>query len=248
MPLLSNSQNHTCWPEVIAKDVYKHVYSLKSTVYQVKGQVSGQTVLPLPVGIDKVHEVEKLLIESNGEICDLYLKSAIEGVTIKWSTQINDVLNNDSSDKQHHSSGNNNEHPLPTDELQFWSLRYKNLQYIYEQLKESKVKSMAIILEKTNSAYYNCFKKLFKNVVISLAQARDISMHLGCLKKHIALIGETDFSECIPLLKPLMHVVCLIWSHSEYYDQVKIIVLLKQISNLLILEVNDKRKYLSNHI
>lgn len=96
---------------------------------------------------------------------------------------------------------------------------------------------MAIILEKTNSAYYSCFKKLFKNVVISLAEARDISMHLSCLKKHIALIEETDFSECIPLLKPLMHVVCLIWSHSKYYDQVKIIVLIKQIANLLILEV-----------
>jgi dynein heavy chain len=79
--------------------VQKHVHSLKSTVYQVKGHVSGQTVLPMPVGIDKVHEVEKALIESDGEICDLYLKSAIEGVVIKWATQINDVLLNDSSEK-----------------------------------------------------------------------------------------------------------------------------------------------------
>lgn len=28
---------------------------------------------------------------------DLYLKSAIEGVVIKWASQINDVLNDDSS-------------------------------------------------------------------------------------------------------------------------------------------------------
>lgn len=99
VPLLSNPANHHMWPAVIAKDVHKHVHSLKSTVYQVKGQVNGQTVLPMPVGVDKVFEVERVLIETKGEVCDLYLKSAIEGVVIKWSTQINDVLMNDSSEK-----------------------------------------------------------------------------------------------------------------------------------------------------
>lgn len=45
---------------------------------------------------------------SGGEVCDLYLKSAIEGVVIKWVTQINDVLQNDSSEL---TSGAN---PVPT--------------------------------------------------------------------------------------------------------------------------------------
>lgn len=67
-------------------------------MYQVKGQVNGQTVLPMPVGVERVHEVEKELIESNGEVCDLYLKSAIEGVVIKWATQLNDVLINNTSE------------------------------------------------------------------------------------------------------------------------------------------------------
>lgn len=99
MPLLSNPGNQSKWPAVIAKDVHKHVHSLKNTVYQVKGQVNGQTILPMPVGIDRIFEVEKVLIETNGEVCDLYLKSAIEGMVIKWSTQVNDVLMNDSSEK-----------------------------------------------------------------------------------------------------------------------------------------------------
>lgn len=106
---MSNLKNYDKWPSVIAKDVQKHVHSLKSIVYQVKGHVNGQTVLPMPVGIDKVHEVEKMLIESNGEICDLYLKSAIEGVVIKWSSQINDVLVNDSSEK-----GTYGQNPVPS--------------------------------------------------------------------------------------------------------------------------------------
>lgn len=99
MPLLSNPSNCDKWPKIIAKDVQKHVHSLKSIVYQVKGQVNGQTVLPMPVGVDKVHDVEKALTETNGEICDLYLKSAIESVVIKWAALINDVLVNDSSEK-----------------------------------------------------------------------------------------------------------------------------------------------------
>lgn len=230
VPILSNSQNHAKWPTVIAKDVQKHVHSLKSTVYQVKGQVNGQTVLPMPVGVEKVHEVEKILIESNGEICDLYLKSAIEGVVIKWATQINEVLLNDSSEA---TSGPN---PIPTAELQFWGLRLRNLQYIYEQLKEPRVRSMAIILEKTNSAYYSCFKNLFKNTVMALAEAKDISIHLKPLKKYIRQLQETEFSDCIAILPLLIHVVCLIWYNSKCYDQMKIIVLFKQICNLLIQE------------
>ncbi|KAJ8957969.1 hypothetical protein NQ318_001970 [Aromia moschata] len=199
VPLLSNPVNHMEWPAVIAKDVQKHVHSLKSTVYQVKGQVNGQTVLPMPVGVEKIFDVEKSVVESNGEICDSYLKSAIE-------------------------------------ELEFWNLRLRNLQYIYEQLREPKIKSMAVILEKTNSAYYSCFKNVFKNVVMALAETKDVCLYLTPLRKHIQSLEETDFSESMTLLAPLMHVICLIWSNCKSFDQSKLTTLLKQICNLLILE------------
>lgn len=123
-------------------------------------------------------------------------------------------------------------------ELQFWNLRLRNLQHIYEQLKEPRVKSMAVVLEKTNSAYYSCFKDIFKNIVIALAEAKSICLYLTPLKKHIQLLEETDFSECTPLLAPVMHVICLIWYNCKAFDQVKLITILKQICNLLILEVS----------
>lgn len=96
---------------------------------------------------------------------------------------------------------------------------------------------MAVILEKTNSAYYSCFQTLFKNIVISLAEAKNICLHLAPLKKHIQTLEESEFNECICLLAPLMHVIALIWSNCRYYNEVKIIVLLKQVCNLLIQEV-----------
>lgn len=96
---------------------------------------------------------------------------------------------------------------------------------------------MALILEFTDSAYYPCFKTLFKNVVTgssqqssltglqitririfaALAEARDITLYLNPLTRHFQQLEDTEFSECKVLLKPLMHVVCLIWSNSLYY-------------------------------
>lgn len=98
---------------------------------------------------------------------------------------------------------------------------------------------MAHILENTNSAYYSCFKTLFKNVVLSLTEAKDICLHLAPLKKHISLVEETEFNECGPLLAPLMHTLCLIWSNSCYYNENKLIVLLKQVCNLLIQQAKN---------
>lgn len=119
-------------------------------------------------------------------------------------------------------------------EIDFWNLRNKNLQYIYQQLREARIKSMALILEKTNSAYYSCYQTIFKNVVLSLAEAKNICLYLTPLRKHISLLEETEFNECVPFLAPLMHVLCLIWANSSYYNENKLIVLLKQVCNLLI--------------
>lgn len=72
----------------------------------------------------------------------------------------------------------------------------------------------------------------------ALAEARDISIHLNPLQKHFTQIDETDFAEAKPLLEPLMHVICMVWSRSRYYCQSsKITVLLRQICNLLIHQV-----------
>ena len=50
-------------------------------------------------------------------------------------------------------------------EVDFWNSRLSNLEYIYEQLRDERVRKMAIILEKTDSAYYPCFRTLFQNIV-----------------------------------------------------------------------------------
>lgn len=66
-------------------------------------------------------------------------------------------------------------------------------------------------------------------------------MYLNPLKKCVQQLEEIDFAECKPLLIPLMHVVCTIWGNSRYYNHSsKITVLLRQISNLIIYQVNSE--------
>lgn len=50
-------------------------------------------------------------------------------------------------------------------EIQFWNNRLTNLTQIYEQLRNERIHSMAMILEFTDSAYFPCFRTMFKNVV-----------------------------------------------------------------------------------
>lgn len=127
VPLLSNEDNHKGWPEMVAQDVKKHVHNLKSTVYQVrriltrtktvkfnvtsqvKGQVNGQTILAMPVGVEKIVKAAIILQETGDCSIDLYLKGAIEGVVIKWATQINDVMIENPSNAFNHG-----QNPVPT--------------------------------------------------------------------------------------------------------------------------------------
>ncbi|XP_024080369.1 dynein beta chain, ciliary-like, partial [Cimex lectularius] len=237
VPLLSNKNNHKKWPSSVAQDISQHVHSLKSTVYQVRGYVAGKTVLPMPIGIDRVHEVTKNLKEENETTVDLYLKSSIEGVVIKWAIQINDVLSEESS-----KAFANGQNPTPNSEILFWNNRKENLQYIYDQMREDRVRKMAVILEHTESAYWPCFKDIFFNVVSALTEANEINVYLKPLEVHFGLIQETDFSDVLPCFIPLMHTVCLVWSRCKYYcNSGRIIVLLKQITNLVI---EQAKKYL----
>jgi dynein heavy chain, axonemal len=69
-----------------------------------------------------------------------------------------------------------------------------------------------------------------------LAEARDIALHLKPLQRQLSQLEElTDFSEAGVLLRPLLHVICLIWTYSDYYRNTsKLVVLLRQLVNLLV--------------
>ncbi|CAC5422117.1 DNAH [Mytilus coruscus] len=154
-PLLSNERNHESWPKVVSEDVVRHVHTLKSDVYVITGQTKGKTLLPLPVGAEKIEQVDEQKIES-----DRLLIHSIESMVIDWTHQIRDVLKRDSA--QPLLEGLN---PTPFVEIEFWKTKATNLECIYDQLKEPKVRKMAELLEKIKSSYYPVFKDIFRDVI-----------------------------------------------------------------------------------
>jgi dynein heavy chain len=80
--------------------------------------------------------------------------------------------------------------------------------------------------------------KTFAINISAVTEARDITLHLKPLVKHFEVLENTDFRDVLPLLRPLVHCVALVWANSHYYrTSAKIITLVREIANLLIQEV-----------
>uniref|UniRef100_A0A7N8YQ50 Dynein, axonemal, heavy chain 9 n=1 Tax=Mastacembelus armatus TaxID=205130 RepID=A0A7N8YQ50_9TELE len=228
-PLLSNSKNHTEWPQVVSQDVRRHVHTLKTSVFVMSGQVQGKTLLPLPAGSEKVEQAV-LETETREETVDKSIIYSLESAVIEWSHQIRAVLKKDSSEAL--LEGRN---PTPCTELLFWKNRYTDLESIHSQLKSSKVNKMAMLLEAVESSYSPAFLNMRQDVLSALEEAKDICIYLKPLERLFEDIENADFSDVRSQICPLMHTVCLVWANSRYYNTpARLIVLLQETCNLLI--------------
>ncbi|XP_018428848.1 PREDICTED: dynein beta chain, ciliary-like [Nanorana parkeri] len=235
-PILANPENQKTWPHVLSQDVLRHVSALKSSLSVMVGQVRGKTLLPLPSGSERVEDIEYESEKSDN--LGKTIVHEIESAIIQWSHQVRGVLNRDSSEQILQGRNSN-----PNVELDFWKSRYADLECIYDQLKTKKVRKMAELLEKIESSYFPAFKALFRDVAAALSEAQDINLHLKPLQRHFEEIESVEFNEVKPLIAPLMHVLCLVWAHSKYYNTpTRIIVLLQEICNLFI---QQARNYLN---
>uniref|UniRef100_G3U5X7 Dynein axonemal heavy chain 9 n=1 Tax=Loxodonta africana TaxID=9785 RepID=G3U5X7_LOXAF len=155
---------------------------------------------------------------------------SIESAVIKWSHQVQVVLKRESSQLLLQW-----ENATPRVELEFWKNRYEDLDYIYNQLRTIKVRGMAGLLDKLQSSYFPAFKAMFRDVAAALTEAQDIHAHLMPLHRHLETIQSVEFPKVKPRLRPLLHVVCLIWATcKDYRSPGRLTVLLQEICNLLI--------------
>ncbi|XP_040289656.1 dynein heavy chain 11, axonemal [Bufo bufo] len=237
MPVLSIKKSSQSLPSVISQDMELHVESLKNKILVVKGLLSGRTILPLPSklvtsGSNQLDTITKENVYDRGAL------HAFESMLIKWSYQVRDVIETDSA--QPLLKGLN---PGPSLELNFWKARRENLGGIYEQLQAPIVQKMSAILKEKESSYYPTLQNIITEVRNALVEAEDIDLHLRTLDSPIRLLEETDFPQIRVVIPPLFHTICLIWSHSEFYNApARIIVLLQEFCNLLI---DQAKLYLS---
>lgn len=189
-----------------------------------------QTLLPMPTGMENIYQAQQHFNFSRGEVVNLDIKTAIEGVVIKWAQICTDVLKESSL-----IAFAEGQHPTPFREVEFWNARLKNLENIYDQLRDPRVKKMIIYLESTNSTYLTSFKNIFKDIVAAIVEARNICLYLKPMAKHFSRFEDNDFLDNEEHIRPLVHCVGMLWAQSKYYcDSSKIVTLLQMIGNLLI--------------
>lgn len=167
--------------------------------------------------------------------CTLAIRNSLEEIVTKWSITINEVIQDNSF-----RIFDDVKFPMPSHETSFWNGRLKNLENIYDQLCDPKIRAISAILEKVDSVYFSAFRNTFKSVVESLHEARDVTLYLGPLDQYVETFQITDFDECQPTLKNLMHVVCLVWANSKYYStNDRMVHIFRLIHNLIIDQVRN---------
>ncbi|KAL0819776.1 hypothetical protein ABMA28_007817 [Loxostege sticticalis] len=229
-PLLCNPENQRGWPKIVRNDMQRHINELRNLMHQLKGEMSSQVMLPMPAGVENIYHAEARLRESDGEEVDLYLKTNIEGAVIKWAQQVHDLLQEDS-----YIAFKKTKFPLPIMDIDFYVNRLRNLEGIYSQLRDPRVKRMAHYLEDTRSVYLSCFKTMLTNVVAAIVECRDIYIYQKPLQLHFETFEGTDFSDAKYLIRPMFHCIGLLWGNSRYYCSVeKLIPLLREVCNLVI--------------
>ncbi|XP_012509385.1 PREDICTED: dynein heavy chain 9, axonemal [Propithecus coquereli] len=234
IPVLANEKNRLDWPHMVCQDVRRHAHSLQCDLLVILEQVKGKTLLPLPVGSEKMEFVDSKS-ETVSDAIDKSVIYAIESAVVKWSHQVQMVLKRESS--QPLLQGEN---PTPKVELDFWKSRSEDLEYIYNQLRMIKARGMAGLLDKLQSSYFPAFKAMFRNVVAALAEAQAVHVHLVPLQRHLETLENAEFPEVKPRLQPLLHVICLIWATCKFYRSPgRLTVLLQEICNLLIQQATN---------
>ncbi|XP_055614548.1 dynein beta chain, ciliary, partial [Uranotaenia lowii] len=233
-PIVSNPRNQEGWPDVIKKDVDSHFQDLRNIITEVKGNIINQTLLPMPICIGEVESVGEQVAEGNPDACTLKMKNALEGIVIKWAYQINDVLKEDSN-----SLFKDDHHPSPVEEINFWEARRSNMQNIYQQLLDDRVRQIGVILQGIDSVYYASFKSTFQSVVQAVHEADDVTLYMKPLRKHFEMFESSDFTDNLELVAPMLHCICMVWGYSFYYGtNPRMMVLFKMVSNMMITEAS----------
>ncbi|XP_065180851.1 dynein beta chain, ciliary-like [Sycon ciliatum] len=228
VPLLSNTKNHDGWPEVVTQDVKRHVHDLKNSVNVLNGQMRGRTLLPMPIGTERIEEAVDV-IESGQQI---HLHSGafinnVETILIQWTGLVYDELMRDSG-----SSLKDDPNTSPQVEIEFWRSRTANLEGIWEQLNSYKVLRMKDMLEIAQSAYYPSFHQMYVDVEKALEEAEEINLTLRPMNKLLGSMEEADFPETMATIPAVMHMLALIWANCAYYRKpARMVILLQEIAN-----------------
>lgn len=122
----------------------------------------------------------------------------------------------------------------PSDEYGFWTLRISNLENIYTQLRSPNIQAIGSILVASNSVYAASFQQVVQTSMVELNRARNVSVYLNALVSQTDAFRMSDLDKALPLVRPLVHCMCLMWARSRQYSAQDWSRLLRMIANMLV--------------
>lgn len=163
VPVLSNRNNHESWSCFISQDVERHTEVMKNKVHILRGKISRRTHLPIPTVAENI-DMDQHCSVARLQSDERRLLHAIESVVIKWSHQIQEILDKDSAQPLL-----NGLHPTPETELDFWALRHNNLNCIHRQV---------------SGGCWDCHcKSLTVHTAVYRTAFKLMGMEAGCLRR-----------------------------------------------------------------
>uniref|UniRef100_A0A3Q2QPT1 Dynein heavy chain tail domain-containing protein n=1 Tax=Fundulus heteroclitus TaxID=8078 RepID=A0A3Q2QPT1_FUNHE len=213
---------HPMWPNLISEDISRHVENVCSMTLAVQGSL----LLSWSQGFFFSSSPLPLRYENY----DRTLAHTIETQVISWSSLIQKILKQDSSDLL--QTGCN---PGPSAEIRFWASRKRNLEGIHDQLQSPSVEIMAKVLEEMDSSYHPTVNTLIGNVSNALKEAQDVDLYLRPLDAQLFELEKNGFLQMEKCIPALFHTVFLVWTNCQYYQRpARIVVLLQELCNLFI--------------
>ena len=96
------------------------------------------------------------------------------------------------------------------------------------------------VLEIIRSPYYRPMSVLVNQLTITHAEAKDNCKYLASLKPHLEGLSSSEFEIISETIKPIMHVLLMIWKHSKFYNTPPCLAqIVKMLCNAVIEKARD---------
>lgn len=207
VPIFMNPLNQKGWPKTLVRDFHHQLQELRDNIAETIGTMNNQTNLPLPITINEVMRIAPDILEGNMNKWTFDIKESLESSVIRWSRSIMSIVQQQSYDVL-----KKRKNATPNDEAKWWSVRLLNLKNIFQQLTSNEIKTIAMILQQTDSIYLSQFQRCIVTVTEAYDEASHFDLFLKPLDKVLQKFEAVDFSRCRYLLRPLMQTIILIWS------------------------------------
>ncbi len=220
-PVINGFTSSDAISEVSQKELTESLQKYLSQLYLTVGHARGITLLPLP---------PKEVLPSGEKVSHKDKESVhvLEGFVVTWTRLIKNVLKADNSIDVRETDLVGTAH-----EFAFWSSREDTLRSLCDQVQHDRMRKALRMLELSKSTYYAPFLRLTRELSMARVEASEVATFLRPMQRLVAAFSHSlRFVDLIPLFRPIMHLLFLVWKSSRYFNtSSRLQIFLQKLSN-----------------